>query len=180
MATLSSFIAHDLTTTGSTQILGADQAQYLAPLETPVFKNGLTVNGVGGTQPSISLTKNMVQKFYIIADEDLGQSHLVTSYPLLINAPSITLPSEITLGGGIVRNVKTKNASYECTLSDDVIYVVNDDVAITFGVDTQLNGKCFTIIVGSYGGVTINGSPTISITVYKYMYLQDDASWWAI
>ena len=120
MSKLSEFIAHDLTTTGSTQILGADQAQLLAPLENPLFKNGITINGVGGTQPSISLNKDMTQKLYLIADDDLGQSNLVTSYPMSIDAPSLVLPSGTTIVGlttGITETLNSKMNRFDSKLT---------------------------------------------------------------
>ena len=59
MATLSSFIAHDLITTGATQILGADQAQYLAPKNSPIFSGMITASGA-----TFNGVVNLVEKNY--------------------------------------------------------------------------------------------------------------------
>jgi hypothetical protein len=46
MAKLSDFIAHDLITTASGKLLGAEQAQYLAPKESPIFSGNVTISKI--------------------------------------------------------------------------------------------------------------------------------------
>jgi hypothetical protein len=206
MAKLSDFIAHDLITTASGKLLGAEQAQYLAPKESPIFSGNvkiITPNDSGGYFSIGDAGNN--SGVVITSSSDNGESCEITGNgELIINARDLIIENP-TFTGGIITDGFSGNFRYHSDLNPDILltdYLVAgtdnpSDPAILPKAST-CKGKVIVLLcsvddigftVSSFSGDSIilsnSGGPATTITIttpYNSKTLISDgaATWYQI